>query len=201
MEVTLIHVKALSQRRQLAFEETGWHLTHYDHRIRYIDQIIGQAIAGTIPQSNHHPAYQKLLASLPEEDLVEEDEPDYPDTEADGSCRTCASGQPCRVRIEEDISEILSLAGLPLTNEFACLKWMLETGCSSLTHSIAIMAEEFAAAKKSAIMLVVETGGNELLVLPGDPARPEANLLELVRQEASRLNISIEQINLHFAAG
>lgn len=47
--VTLMHIQALSKRRLLAFEETGWHLTHYDHLVRYIDQLINHAItiAGT----------------------------------------------------------------------------------------------------------------------------------------------------------
>ncbi len=46
IEVTLRHVKALSQRRLLAFEETGWHLTHYEHLVRYLDQRIAQAVTG-----------------------------------------------------------------------------------------------------------------------------------------------------------
>jgi hypothetical protein len=143
-EVTLIHVLTLSRRRLQAFEETGWNLTHYDDLVRFVDGIITQTLAGMMSENNPGLTYAVLLASLPPEDRLEEDDPNYPDYEADSGCRTCASGQPCWMRTQEDIHDILAEAHLPATEALACLEWMLEEGRSTLTHSIIQMVQAFA---------------------------------------------------------
>lgn len=91
---------------------------------------------------------QLLLQTFPPEDRVEEDDPAYPEFEADSGCRVCASGQPCQERIANDIHDILVEAGLPDTDRLACLQWMIREGCSTLTRSITHMAEAFAQAQQ-----------------------------------------------------
>ncbi len=93
-------------------------------------------------------AFETLLYTFPPEDLVEEDDPSYPDFEADSGCRVCASGQPCQERIEGDIGDILAVAHLPDTEKLACLEWMIRQGCSTLTRSITDMAESFSRERK-----------------------------------------------------
>jgi len=43
--LTLHHLQALSRRRLLAFEETGWNLTHYEHIVRFVGSLIDLAVA------------------------------------------------------------------------------------------------------------------------------------------------------------
>ena len=148
-EVTLIYALTLSRRRLMAFEDTGWNLTHYDDLARFVDGTITQTLAGMMSENNPGLTYAILLATLPPEDRLEEDDPDYPDYEADSGCRTCASGQPCWVRMEEDIHDILAEAHLPASEALACLEWMLEEGRSTLTHSIFQMAQAFASVQAS----------------------------------------------------
>lgn len=148
-EVTLIHVLTLSRRRLQAFEETGWNLTHYDRLARYVDCLITQALAGMMNEHNPGLTYAILLASLSPEDMVEEDDPDYAAFEGNSGCRTCTGGQPCWVRVEEDIYDILAEAHLPPTEALACLAWMVEEGRSTLTHSITQMAQAFAKERAS----------------------------------------------------
>lgn len=95
-------------------------------------------------------AFHQLLQSFPPEDRVEEDDPSYPEFEADDGCRVCASGQPCRERIETDIDDILDAANLSATDKLACLQWMIWEGCSTLTRSISQMAEAFAREQQQA---------------------------------------------------
>jgi hypothetical protein len=151
-EVTLIHVLTLSRRRLQAFEETGWNLTHYDDLARFVDGTITQTLAGMMGQHNPGLTYAVLLASLPPEDRLEEDDPDYHDYEADSGCRTCASGLPCWMRTQEDIHDILAEAHLPASEALACLEWMLEEGRSTLTHSIIQMAQAFDSVQASHII-------------------------------------------------
>jgi hypothetical protein len=170
-EVTLIHVLTLSRRRLMAFEETGWNLTHYDHLARFVDGLITQALSNMMGAHNPGLTTAILYASLPPEDRLEEDDPDYSDYEGDSGCRTCASGQPCWVRIEEDIHDILAEARLPTTEALACLQWMLEEGRSTLTHSITQMAQGFAS----------ERASNTLSFAPSQAGIADANL----RQDAA----------------
>lgn len=167
-EVTLIHVLTLSRRRLMAFEETGWNLTHYDDLARFVDGTITQALAGMMSDNNPTLTYRILLASLPPEDRLEEDDPDYPDYEGDSGCRTCASGQPCWVRIEEDIHDILAEAHLPASEALACLEWMLAEGRSTLTQSITQMGREFASVRVN----------DTTLPIPSPLRADDANLLE-----------------------
>jgi len=44
-EITLANLRALSKRRRLAMEETGWHLTHYYRPVRFLDNLIEKALA------------------------------------------------------------------------------------------------------------------------------------------------------------
>lgn len=148
-QVTLIHVLTLSRRRLQAFEETGWNLTHYDHLAHFVDGLITHALAEMMNEFNPGLTYAILLASLSPEDMVEEDDPDYAAFEGNSGCRTCTGGQPCWVRMEEDIHDILAEARLPTTEALACLKWMLEEGYSTLTHSITQMAQAFAKERAS----------------------------------------------------
>lgn len=90
-------------------------------------------------------AFDELLCRFPPEDLLEEDDPAYPDAEAGGGCRTCASGKPCRERIRTDVADILREVNLPDDTRLACLAWMIQEECSSLTHSNEQMAEVFQA--------------------------------------------------------
>lgn len=87
--------------------------------------------------------YETLLSVFPPEKLVEEDDPAYPDSEADSGCLVCAGGQPCQGRIDSDIRDILAAAALPDSEKLAVLQWMIEEGCSSLTRSIHEMAQAF----------------------------------------------------------
>lgn len=87
--------------------------------------------------------YETLLNTFPPENLANEDDPDHPDWEADSRCRTCASGQPCRERIEEDIQAILTAGGLAADESLTVLQWLIHEGCSSLTRSIKDMTEQF----------------------------------------------------------
>ena len=146
-EVTLLHVLTLSRRRLMACEESGWNLTHYDHLVRFVDSQITKALSGMMNAHNPGLTYAILFANLPPEDRVEEDDPDYAAFEANSGCRTCTSGQPCWVRTQEDIHDILAEACLPATEALACLEWMLEEGSSTLTHSITQMAEAFVMAR------------------------------------------------------
>lgn len=161
-EVTPIHVLSLSRRRLMAFEETGWNLTHYDDLIRFVDGLITQALASMMGEYNPDLTTAILLASLPPEDMLEEDDPDYAEFEA----HSCTSGQPCWVRMEEDRHDILAEARLPPTEALACLKWMLEEGRSTLTHSITQMAQAFARER-----------ANHSLPTDPSPLRADVNLL------------------------
>ncbi len=87
--------------------------------------------------------YQELLHHYPPAELVAETDPDYPALEADGGCRVCAQGEPCRDRIQTDVEDILAEAGLPESEGIVCLQWLLDQGKSSLTDSIVAMAEAF----------------------------------------------------------
>lgn len=44
-ELTLADLRALSQRRLLGMDETGWNLTHYYRQLNFIDNLIEKAIA------------------------------------------------------------------------------------------------------------------------------------------------------------
>jgi hypothetical protein len=90
-------------------------------------------------------AFEELLRHFPTEEMVDEDDPAYLEVEADSGCRTCANGDPCQVRIEADIADILGEAGLTDAEKLPCLVWMIEEGCSSLTQSIQQIAEAFTA--------------------------------------------------------
>jgi hypothetical protein len=54
-ETTLARLQALSSRRLLAFEDAGWHLTHYDRVIRFMDGLIQKASA-TEPETQSLPS-------------------------------------------------------------------------------------------------------------------------------------------------
>lgn len=168
-EVTLIHILTLSRRRLMAFEETGWNLTHYDDLAHFVDSLITQALSNMMGAHNPSLTTAILYASLPAEDMVEEDDLDYAEFEANSGCRTCTGGQPCWVRIEGDIHDILAEAHLPATEALACLQWMLEEGRSTLTHSITQMAEAWITARRA------------------------ERLSELAGEEATRLNPAIDQ--------
>ena len=99
-----------------------------------------------------------LLQTFPPEDLVEEDDPAYPEFEADSGCRVCTGGQPCQERIANDIHDILVEAGLPDTARLTCLQWMIEEGCSTLTHSITQMAAEFIDSQRTAHLADTASG-------------------------------------------
>ena len=95
---------------------------------------------------------------------------------------------------------------MPASDRLACLQWLMAEECSSLTDSIATLADGFTEAQRAAVstlpaaVLVFEADGNDLLVLPVDAARSEAHILALAQQEATRLELSIDQIGLRFAA-
>lgn len=122
----------------------------------HVQNLIEQAIAKSdeiaIFAKVEQDEYEALLSQYPPEDIVdfsgdiaegeeykEEDEA----LEANGGCWQCAKGCPCRERIENDISDILTEAGLEEADRLPVLKWMMENGYSSLNQSIAGMAEEF----------------------------------------------------------
>ena len=44
-EITIANLRALSKRRLLAMEETGWNLTHYYRPVRFLDNLIEKALA------------------------------------------------------------------------------------------------------------------------------------------------------------
>lgn len=151
--------------------------------------------------------YDEILRHFPPEKLLPEDDPAYAAVADYGGCLTCANGQPCQTRISEDIADILCAADLPAADRLACLHWLMAEEYSSLTHSIAALADEFTTARCAATapctadVLVFEVEGNDLLVLPVDAVRSEAHILALAQQEATRLDLSIDQISLRFAAG
>jgi hypothetical protein len=93
-------------------------------------------------------SYQELLRRYPPAEIVEQTDPDYPLLEADGGCRVCARGEPCRERIETDLDDIIMEAGLRETDRVACLQWLLDHGKSSLSDSITAMAKEFRAVRR-----------------------------------------------------
>ena len=72
--------------------------------------------------------YEELLQRYPPAELVAETDPDYPALEADGGCRVCAQGEPCRDRIQTDVEDILAEAGLA---ESRGSQRFVFNGCSS----------------------------------------------------------------------
>ena len=60
-EVTLHHLRALSQRRVLAFEETGWTVTQAYRIVNFFDQLIEQAVV-------EQEALEQLLATPDQSD-------------------------------------------------------------------------------------------------------------------------------------
>lgn len=150
-DVTLTDLQALSHRRLLALEESIWQSGHDEPLIRFLNQLIVQTVVAetelmalmAVAAPNNELAYQRLLAMLPPEDLVEVDDPSYASVAMAAGCRCCANGTPCQTRTDEDVSEILAEANLPDSEKLACLQWIIGTGYSSLTHDIAEMAGAF----------------------------------------------------------
>lgn len=155
-EITLTQLQVLSRRRLQALEESGWDPARQEPLIRFMDQLIDQAVSAEAELAqltgdlNRQLTYQRHLAALPQEELVEEGEQDDPALAAAAGCRVCASGTPCQVRMDDDISKLLLAAGLPARENLAVLEWMIAGDYSSLTHSIAEMAEAFMLARKQA---------------------------------------------------
>ena len=92
--------------------------------------------------------YHELLRHYRPGEIVAETDPEYPLLEADGGCRVCASGEPCQDRIQTDVDDILTAAGLSVMEQVACLQWLMDEGKSSLSDSIETMAEEFQDARR-----------------------------------------------------
>ena len=136
--------------------------------------------------------YEQLLRTFPPEKIITARNPAYPQAEGFGGCVTCASGQPCRTRISEDVVEILDMAGLPESEQLACLRWMIAEECSSLTHSMDDMVKRLL----STLVFVLEANGNDLLELPYDPACPQLALLQVMAEEANRREISLSEVTL-----
>lgn len=137
---------------QLVFEQHGLSvqtLPYVPHREEGDLLTIAQQLAASRNVPFHAvtlrfvDAFEEGLAHFPPEEMVEEDDPAYPDVEADGGCRTCAGGEPCRERIRADIADILTEAGLTGEERLSCLTWMVKQGYSSLTQSIQQMAAAF----------------------------------------------------------
>jgi len=148
-EITLTELLALSRRRNQALEELGWQPARQEPLIRFMDELIVQAVnaeaelAQLTSDLNRQLTYQRHLAALPQEELVEEGAEEDLELEAAGGCRVCASGTPCQIRMDEDVSDILLAAGLPASENLSVQKWMIAGDYSSLTHSIVEMAEAF----------------------------------------------------------
>lgn len=137
--------------------------------------------------------FERLIQTFPAEALVDEDDPDYPNFEADSGCRVCASGQPCQERIRNDINDILTASSLPRTDKIACLQWMIEEGRSSLTHSITQMAEEFTHFRQQADAALIAAQNDafrQQAGLPGPVIFAEAKITGIVvlRPEVNALS-------------
>ena len=63
--ITLAHLRALSKRRLLAMDETGWHLTHYYRPVRFLDNLIEKALAAETELQQ--PVATQALVSLSQE--------------------------------------------------------------------------------------------------------------------------------------
>lgn len=174
---------------QRFLEETSRNTIQDERLIRYIDQLIVQAVAAEtemvrlaiLSDPDPQRAYKRLLATLPLEEMVEPDHPVYAALEGFGGCLTCASGHPCQIRMDEDVGEILAAAELSESEALTCLHWMIVAGYSSLTHDIARMAEAFS--------LIHSQSAEEL---PVDPPHAETSLPALAEEEITRLERPID---------
>lgn len=137
-------------------------------------------------------SYEQLLLTLPPENILTKDDPAYPQAEAFGGCLTCANGEPCQTLIDNDVHEILKAAGLPESEQLACLQWMIAGDYSSLTHS----RDEMVAELLAALIFVLEANGNDLLVLPYDPTCSQLALFNVMAEEAARLETPLSDVNL-----
>ena len=140
-------------------------------------------------------SYEELLRTFPSQRIVTPSHPSYPKAEAFGGCITCASGNPCRSRIREDVDEILAAAGLPESEQLACLKWMIAGGYSSLTHS----RDEMVEALYAALVFVLEVGGSDRRELPYDPTHSQLALFKVMAEEAALLETPLSDVNLRLA--